>query len=101
MLLVNKYSKLPVYHFTGDRNIEVGLSWDPNVLLTGKEISFFVTFFDRANNKPNLLPFDFVFQTQVLQILESNISEEQNPLLHSLTPRYMIIQVFPQLLQIN
>jgi hypothetical protein len=29
-------------------------------LLTGKEISFFVTFFDRANNKPNLLPYDFV-----------------------------------------
>jgi plastocyanin len=53
-------SKLPVYHFTPDGQIEVGLSWDPNVLLTGKEISFFVSFFDRANNKPNLLPFDFV-----------------------------------------
>ncbi len=29
-------------------------------MLTGKEISFFVTFFDLANNKPNLLPYDFV-----------------------------------------
>jgi hypothetical protein len=47
--------KLPVYHFTPDGQIEVGLIWDPNVLLTGKEISFFVSFFDRANNKPNLL----------------------------------------------
>ena len=55
-----RISKLPVYNFTPDGKIEVGLSWDPNVLLTGKEISFFVTFFDRANNKPNLLPYDFV-----------------------------------------
>jgi hypothetical protein len=29
-------------------------------LLTGKEISFFVSFFDRANNRLNLLPYDFV-----------------------------------------
>jgi len=55
-----RISKLPVYKFTTDGKIEAGLSWDPNVLLTGKEISFFVTFFDLANNKPNLLPYDFV-----------------------------------------
>ena len=55
-----RISKLPVYNFTPDGKIEVGLSWDPNVLLTGKEISFFVTFFDRANNKLKLLPYDFV-----------------------------------------
>jgi hypothetical protein len=29
-------------------------------LLTGKDISFFVSFFDRANNRLNLLPYDFV-----------------------------------------
>lgn len=61
-------SKLPVYHFTPDGQIEVGLSWDPNVLLTGKEISFFVSFFDRANNKPNLLPFDFVLMQNGKQL---------------------------------
>ena len=61
-------NKLPVYHFTPDGQIEVGLSWDPNVLLTGKEISFFVTFFDRANNKPNLLPFDFVLMQNGKQL---------------------------------
>ena len=55
-----RISQLPMYQFTPDGTLEVGLSWDPSVLLTGKEISFFVTFFDRANNKPNLLPFDFV-----------------------------------------
>ncbi|MDP9287827.1 MAG: hypothetical protein M3P08_06465 [Thermoproteota archaeon] len=55
-----RISKLPIYNFTPDGKIEAGLSWDPNVLLTGKEISFFVTFFDLANNKPNLLPYDFV-----------------------------------------
>ena len=63
-----RISKLPIYHFTPDGQIEVGLSWDPNVLLTGKEISFFVTFFDRANNKPNLLPFDFVLMQNGKQL---------------------------------
>jgi plastocyanin len=55
-----RINTLPIYNFTPDGKIEVGLSWDPTVLLTGKEISFFVTFFDRANNKPNFLPYDFV-----------------------------------------
>jgi len=63
-----RISKLPIYHFTPGGQIEVGLSWDPNVLLTGKEISFFVTFFDRANNKPNLLPFDFVLMQNGKQL---------------------------------
>jgi plastocyanin len=63
-----RISKLPIYHFTPDGQVEVGLSWDPNVLLTGKEISFFVTFFDRANNKPNLLPFDFVLMQNGKQL---------------------------------
>ena len=61
-------SKFPVYHFTSDGKIEVGLSWDPQVLLTGKEISFFVVFFDLANNKPNLLPFDFILMQNGKQL---------------------------------
>jgi plastocyanin len=63
-----RISSLPIYHFTPGRNIEVGLSWDPAVLLTGKDVSFFVTFFDRANNKPNLLPFDFVMMQNKKQL---------------------------------
>ena len=55
-----RIDKLPVYTFTPDGKLEVGLSWDPKVLLTGKEATFFISFFDRANNKPNLLSFDFV-----------------------------------------
>ena len=55
-----RIDKLPVYAFTPDGKMEVGLSWEPKVLLTGKETTFFVSFFDRANNKPNLLAFDFV-----------------------------------------
>jgi plastocyanin len=55
-----RIDKLPVYTFTPDGKLEVGLSWDPKVSLTGKETTFFVSFFDRANNKPNLLAFDFV-----------------------------------------
>ncbi len=64
-----RISQLPMYQFTPDGRLEVGLSWDPSVLLTGKEISFFVTFFDRANNKPNLLPFDFVLIQNGKQIV--------------------------------
>jgi plastocyanin len=63
-----RISKLPVYHFTSDGKIEVGLSWDPVVLLTGKEISFFINFFDLANNKPNLLPFDFILMQNGKQL---------------------------------
>lgn len=55
-----RLSTLPWYIFTPDGKVEVGLSWDPKVLLTGKDISFFVSFFDRANNRLNLLPYDFV-----------------------------------------
>jgi plastocyanin len=55
-----KIIRMPIYHFTSDGKMEVGLSWDPSVLLTGRETSFFVSFFDSANNKPNILPFDFV-----------------------------------------
>jgi plastocyanin len=55
-----RINTLPWYIFTPDGKIEVGLSWDPKVLLTGKEISFFLSFFDRANNRLNLLPYDFV-----------------------------------------
>jgi hypothetical protein len=61
-------SKLPVYHLTNDGNLEVGLSWDPTVLLTGKDISFFVIFFDRENNKPNLLLYDFILMQNGKQL---------------------------------
>lgn len=63
-----KISKFPIYTFTPDGKIEVGLSWDPPVLLTGKEISFIVTFFDRANNKLHLLPFDFILMQNGKQL---------------------------------
>jgi plastocyanin len=55
-----KITSFPIYQFTPDGKTEVGLSWNPQVLLTGKETSFVVIFFDRANNKPSFLPFDFV-----------------------------------------
>jgi plastocyanin len=55
-----RINTLPWCIFTPDGKSEVGLSWDPTVLLTGKEISFFVSFFDRADNRLNLLPYDFV-----------------------------------------
>lgn len=63
-----KITKMPVYHFTLDGKMEVGLSWDPTVLLTGKEISFFINFFDRANNKPHLLPFDIILMQNEKQL---------------------------------
>jgi plastocyanin len=63
-----KISKFPIYTFTPDGKIEVGLSWDPAVLLTGKEISFFISFFDRANHKLHLLPFDFILMQNGKQL---------------------------------
>ncbi|HEY7078279.1 MAG TPA: plastocyanin/azurin family copper-binding protein [Nitrososphaeraceae archaeon] len=63
-----RIDKLPVYTFTTDGKFEVGLSWNPKVLLTGKETTFFISFFDRANNKPNLLSFDFVLFQNGMQL---------------------------------
>lgn len=53
-------TNLPVYTYTNDGKLEVGLSWDPQVIVTGKDISFFVSFFDLANNRPHLLPYNFI-----------------------------------------
>jgi hypothetical protein len=55
-----RIDKLLVYAITPDGKLEVGFSWDPSVLLTGKDTTLFVSFFDRGNNKPILLAFDFV-----------------------------------------
>lgn len=53
-------TSLPVYTYTNDGKLEVGLGWDPQIILTGKDISFFVSFFDLANNRPHLLPYNFI-----------------------------------------
>jgi len=71
-----RIDKLPVYAFTSDGKLEVGLSWNPKILLTGKESTFFVTFFDRANNKPNLLSFDFVLIQNGKQLKLTPTSEQ-------------------------
>jgi hypothetical protein len=71
-----RIDKLPVYAFTPDGKFEVGLSWNPKILLTGKESTFFVTFFDRANNKPNLLSFDFVLIQNGKQLKLTPTSEQ-------------------------
>jgi plastocyanin len=63
-----KITSFPIYQFTPDGKTEAGLSWNPQVLLTGKEISFVVIFFDRANNKPSFLPFDFVVRQDGKQL---------------------------------
>jgi hypothetical protein len=57
-------TSLPVYTYTNDGKLEVGLSWDPEVILTGKDISFFISFFDASNNRPHLLPYNFVIEQQ-------------------------------------
>ena len=63
-----KITSFPIYLFTPDGKTEAGLSWNPQVLLTGKETSFVVVFFDRGNNKPSFLPFDFVVRQDGKQL---------------------------------
>jgi plastocyanin len=57
----NKIDDFPIYNFTGDENVEIGLSWTPLSIITGKPINFIMDFFEfPENSRLHLWPFNFV-----------------------------------------
>ena len=57
----SRIDKFPVYKFTNDNKYEIGMSWDPGVIVVGKPISFLINSFDwPTNKKSHLVPYDFV-----------------------------------------
>jgi plastocyanin len=57
----SRIDKFPVYKFTNDNKYEIGMSWDPGVIVIGKPVSFLINSFDwPINKKSHLVPYDFV-----------------------------------------
>ena len=56
-----KIQDFPLYNFTDDKKIEIGLSWTPDSILTNKQISFLMDFYKFPGNvRAHLWPYNFV-----------------------------------------
>jgi plastocyanin len=57
----SRIDKFPVYNFTNDNKYEIGMSWDPGVIVVGEPVNFLINSFDwPSNKKSHLVPYDFV-----------------------------------------
>ncbi|MDR4489782.1 MAG: plastocyanin/azurin family copper-binding protein [Candidatus Nitrosocosmicus sp.] len=57
----NKIDDFPIYNFTDDRKVEVGMSWSPSSIVTNEPIHFIMEFFKfPENTKMHLWPYNFV-----------------------------------------
>lgn len=58
----SRIDRFPVYTFTNDDRYEIGLSWDPSVIVVGEPINFLINSFDWPSYKKesHLVPYDFV-----------------------------------------
>lgn len=51
----------PLYNFTTDNKTEIGLSWTPQSILTNKQVSFLMDFYEfPSNTRAHLWPYNFV-----------------------------------------
>jgi len=56
-----KINKFPVYNFTDNRKVEVGLTWIPSSITTNLPINFLIDFFEYPQNtRMHLWPYNFV-----------------------------------------
>lgn len=68
-----KVSKFPIYNFTQDRSVEIGVSWIPVSILTGEKISFLMDFYQfPQNQRLHLWPFNFVILQNGKEIYRTN-----------------------------
>lgn len=57
----NKIDDFPVYNFTADGSVEIGLSWTPVSIMTNEPITFIMDFFEYPeNSRLHLWPYNFV-----------------------------------------
>ncbi|VFJ15159.1 cupredoxin domain-containing protein [Candidatus Nitrosocosmicus franklandus] len=57
----NKIDEFPIYNFTEDNRIEIGLSWTPVTIMTNEPITFIMDFFEYPeNSRLHLWPYNFV-----------------------------------------
>lgn len=69
----NKIDDFPLYNFTDDERIEIGLSWSPSSIITGQPVNFIMDFFEfPENTRLHLWPFDFVVLQNGQEIYRTN-----------------------------
>ncbi|HEX5456798.1 MAG TPA: plastocyanin/azurin family copper-binding protein, partial [Candidatus Nitrosotalea sp.] len=70
----NKIEKWPVVKDTPDKQIEVDLSWEPHVILTGEQITFVFNFYDPATSSSFMTstPYRFVIIQNGTEIFSTN-----------------------------
>lgn len=57
----NRIDDFPLYNFTDDGSVEIGLSWTPVSIMTNEPITFIMDFFEYPeNSRLHLWPYNFV-----------------------------------------
>jgi len=69
----NKINDFPLYNFTDNKRVEIGLSWSPASIITNQPIHFIMDFFEfPANTKMHLWPYNFVILQNNTEIYRTN-----------------------------
>ncbi|MDN5868153.1 MAG: plastocyanin/azurin family copper-binding protein [Candidatus Nitrosocosmicus sp.] len=69
----NKIDDFPLYNFTDDERVEIGLSWNPTSIATNEPISFIMDFYEfPENSRMHLWPYNFVIIQNGTEIYRTN-----------------------------
>lgn len=67
-----KINDFPLYNFTDDSKVEIGLSWTPTSIITNEPIHFIMDFFEYpANTRMHLWPYNFVILQNNTELFSS------------------------------
>lgn len=59
--LGNEITDFPIYEFTDNEQVEIGLSWNPRSIVTNEPVSFIMDFFKfPENSRLHLWPYNFI-----------------------------------------
>jgi plastocyanin len=69
----NKIDDFPLYNFTDNKRVEIGLSWSPASIITNEPINFIMDFFEfPENSRLHLWPYNFVILQNGTEIYRTN-----------------------------
>lgn len=73
----NKLNDLPLYNFTDDGKVEIGLSWIPSSITTNVPVNFLMDFYEYPKNtRMHLWPYNFVILQNNAEVFRtSDISQ--------------------------
>lgn len=69
----NKIGDFPLYNFTENKSIEIGLSWAPSSIITNEPVNFIMDFFEfPENSRLHLWPYNFVILQNNAEVYRTN-----------------------------